>query len=175
MGTQYVGEVRLVPYNFAPIDWSFCNGATIAISENTTLYNLIGTTYGGNGQSTFQLPNLQGRIPIHQGSNGTTTYLIGQSAGLETVTVAINQFPAHTHSLMASTNAGSSSAPANNTVGGNPTGVGLNAYTADAPSTAMYSAMVGNSNGGNVPHNNLQPFLVMNWIIALYGVYPSQS
>jgi microcystin-dependent protein len=169
MSTPYVGEVRLVGFNFAPIDWSLCNGQLIPISQNETLYNLIGTTYGGDGQSTFGLPNLQSRIPIHSGSNGANTYVIGQTGGVETVTLNINQYPSHTHSLMASTNSTGSSTPTSNVVNG-----GLTAYTADTPATPMLAAMVGNS-GGNQPHNNLQPYLAMNWIIALYGVYPSQN
>jgi microcystin-dependent protein len=169
MSTPYVGEVRLVGFNFAPVDWSICNGALISISQNETLFNLIGTTYGGDGQSTFGLPNLQSRIPIHQGSNGQNTYVIGQSGGVETVTLNINQYPSHNHSLMASTNLTGSSTPTSSVVNN-----GLTAYTADAPATPMLSAMVGNS-GGNLPHNNLQPYLALNWIIALYGVYPSQN
>jgi microcystin-dependent protein len=170
MSTAFVGEVRLVGFNFAPVDWSICNGSLVAIDQNSALYNLIGTTYGGDGQTTFALPNLQGRIPIHQGSNGTDTYIMGQSGGVENVTIGINQYPSHTHSLMASTNAGSSNAPAGNTVG-----AGLNAYTAEAPTNAMYSAMVGVSNGGNQPHSNQQPYLVLNWVISLYGIYPNQG
>jgi microcystin-dependent protein len=170
MSTAFVGEVRLVGFNFAPEGWSVCNGSLIGIDQNSTLFNLIGTTYGGNGQTTFALPNLQGRIPIHQGSNGVNVYTIGQVGGVEQVTIGINQYPSHSHSLMASTNAGSSNAPANNTVGNS-----LNAYTADAPTSAMYSAMVGASGGSNLPHDNRQPFLVLNWVISLYGIYPSQG
>ncbi len=169
MSDQYVGEVRLVGFNFAPVDWLICNGALLSISANETLFNLIGTTYGGDGQSTFGLPNLQSCIPIHQGSNGTNTYVIGQYGGVETVTLNINQYPSHNHSLMASTNLTGSSTPTNNVVNN-----GLTAYTASAPATPMLSAMVGSS-GGNLPHNNLQPYLALNWIIALYGIYPSQN
>jgi microcystin-dependent protein len=171
MSTPFVGEVRLVGFNFAPVSWSFCNGQLVSISENATLYNLIGTTYGGDGQSTFGLPNLQGRIPIHQGTNSFgTTYVIGQTGGVETVTIGANQYPAHTHSLMASKNSTGS-----NTATGNVVNSGLTAYTTEAPNSAMLAAQVGSNGGGNQPHSNLQPYLVLNWIIAQFGVYPSQG
>jgi microcystin-dependent protein len=170
MSDYYVGEVRLVGFNFAPLDWAICNGQQMSISGNPTLFNLIGTTYGGDGQTYFNIPNLQGRIPIHQGSNGVSTYVPGQIGGVETVTLSIAQYPAHNHSLLGSSNPSSTSNPANNTVGS-----GLTAYTSEAPETAMNGAMVGSSGGGNQPHQNLQPFLVLNWIIALFGIYPSQG
>lgn len=170
MSDQYVGEVRLVGFNFAPLDWAFCNGAVQSISQNETLFNLIGTTYGGNGTTTFNLPDLQGRIPIHQGTASTgTTYIIGQPSGVESVTVTLNQFPAHNHSLLASTNTGGSNNPANNVANS-----GLTVYSTEAPNAAMLPAMVG-SIGSSLPHDNLQPFLVLNWIISLYGIYPSQN
>ena len=171
MSDQYVGEVRLVGFNFAPVDWALCNGATQAISNNPTLYNLIGTTYGGNGTTTFNLPDLQGRIPIHQGTNSLgTTYVIGQTGGPENVTIGANQYPTHKHSLMASNNSTGS-----NTATGNVVNSGLTAYTADTPNSAMLAAQVGSNGGGSQPHNNLQPYLTLNWIIALYGIYPSQG
>ncbi|MGO9775075.1 MAG: phage tail protein [Terracidiphilus sp.] len=170
MSTCFIGEVRLVGFNFAPLDWSFCNGQLVSISSNETLYNLIGTTYGGDGQSTFGLPNLQGRIPIHYGSNGVSTYIIGQSGGVESVTISANQYPAHTHSLIASKNTTGS-----NTATGNVVNSGLTAYTPDAPNSAMLAAQVGTNGGGNQPHSNLQPYLALNWVIALYGIYPTQN
>ncbi len=170
MSDAYVGEVRLVGFNFAPVGWFFCNGAVLPISEYSVLYTLIGTTYGGDGQSTFQLPNLQGRIPIHQGSSGASTYVLGQTGGAETVTVNINQYPRHTHSLLVSQNAASSSTAGNSTLG-----TGPKAYTAANPNTAMNAAMVGQSGGGNGPHENRQPFQVLNWIIAWEGIFPPHS
>jgi microcystin-dependent protein len=170
MSTPYIGEVRLVGFNFPPVDWATCNGALQSISENSTLFNLIGTTYGGDGQQTFALPNLQSRIPIHQGSNGVSTYIMGQQGGLETVTVNVNQFPSHTHSLLASSANAPNNLPDNNVLGG-----GVTAYSAGTPTEVLNNATIGYSGGGSQPHNNLQPFLVLNWIIALYGVYPSQS
>jgi microcystin-dependent protein len=170
MSQAYVGEVRLVGFNFAPVGWAICNGAQQSIAENSTLFNLIGTTYGGNGQTTFNLPDLRGRIPIHQGSNGVSTYVIGATGGVETVTITLNQFPAHSHLLLGSGTAASSNIPTNNTLGS-----GVSAYITAAPASAMNNAMIGFSGGGSQPHNNLQPFLVLNWVISLFGVYPSQS
>jgi microcystin-dependent protein len=161
----FVGEVRLVGFNFAPVGWSFCNGSIISISENSTLFQLIGTTYGGNGQSTFGLPNLQSRVPVHQG-NG---YVIGSTGGTEAVTLTLSQCPAHTHSLLASANPANSSTAAGNTVG-----AGLVVYSTLPPETPMNASMVGSS-GGNLPHNNLQPFLALNWVISLFGIFPSQG
>jgi len=169
MSTAYVGEVRLVGFNFAPVGWALCNGQLISISQNTTLFNLIGTTYGGDGQSTFALPNLQGRVPIHQGSSGGSNYAIGQTGGLETVTLNVSQYPSHNHALLSSSNSGGVNNPANDTVGS-----GLKAYSAAPPATPMNSAMLGIAGGGQ-PHDNLQPFLALNWIISLFGVYPSQG
>jgi microcystin-dependent protein len=169
MSQPYVGEVRLVGFNFAPAGWALCAGQTISIAEYSTLFNLIGTTYGGDGQSNFNLPNLQGRIPVHQGTNGAT-YVIGQTGGVEAVTLGIAQYPAHSHALLASpaTTGGTNSA-ANNTVAST-----LKAYASGTPVTGINPVMVGSS-GGNQPHDNLQPFLVLNWVISLYGVYPSQN
>jgi microcystin-dependent protein len=170
MSQAFVGEVRLVGFNFAPAGWAVCNGALQSIAENSTLFNLIGTTYGGDGQQTFGLPDLQGRIPLHQGSNGVSTYVIGQKGGVETVTVTINQFPAHTHALLGSTADAGTNIPTGNTLGGN-----VSAYTTVAPTIAMNNAMIGSSGGGSQAHNNLQPFLVLNWVISFFGVFPSQG
>ena len=170
MSQPFVGQCLLVGFNFPPAGWGTCNGALQSIAENSTLFNLIGTTYGGDGQQTFALPNLQSRIPIHQGSNGVSTYVIGSQGGVENVTITLNQFPTHTHPLQGSaTNAGSNS-PTGNTVGGN-----VSAYSTLAPTLAMNNATIGSSGGGSQPHNNLQPYLVLNWIISFFGVYPSQG
>jgi microcystin-dependent protein len=169
MSQPYVGEVRLVGFNFAPAGWNYCDGSLQSISQYETLYNLIGTTYGGDGQQTFGLPNLLGRIPIHAGSNGTNNYVIGQTGGVENVTLSLSQYPSHDHSLMASTNTGGSNNPSNQVVN-----QGLTVYSTSAPVNPMLPAMVGSS-GGNQPHNNLQPYLALNWIISFYGVYPSQN
>lgn len=169
MSQAYIGEVRAVGFNFPPVSWATCNGALQSIAENSTLFNLIGTTYGGDGVQTFALPNLQSRIPIHQGSNGVSTYVIGQQGGVENVTVTLNQFPSHTHALQGSATAGSSSDPTGNVLGSG------EAYATGVPTVLMNNASIGLSGGGSQPHNNLQPYLVLNWIIALFGIYPSQN
>jgi microcystin-dependent protein len=169
MSQPYVGQVLLVGFNFAPANWSMCNGAILSIAENTELFELIGITYGGNGQTTFNLPDLQGRIPIHQGSNGVSSYVMGETGGVETVTLSLSQYPLHNHALMGSSNNGAFINPANNAVGG------AAIYSAETPATAMNSNMVGMSGGGGQAHNNLQPYLALNWIIALFGIFPSQS
>jgi microcystin-dependent protein len=170
MSQAFVGEVRLVGFNFAPAGWAFCNGAIQSISENSTLFNLIGTTYGGDGQQTFSLPDLQGRIPLHMGSNGVSTYVIGGTGGVESVTVTINQFPSHTHPLQGSSADASSNIATNNVLGAS-----VSAYTTAAPSILMNNAMIGLSGGGSQPHENRQSFVVLNWVISLFGIYPSQS
>ncbi|MGA2171175.1 MAG: tail fiber protein [Terracidiphilus sp.] len=171
MSQSYVGEVRLVGFNFAPVGWELCQGQQMAISENPTLFNLIGTTYGGNGETTFNLPNLQGTLPIHQGTGRGGTYVIGQTGGAETVVLSVSQYPEHNHTLQASTTStGGVNDPANLMVGG-----GSKVYSNETPAAAMNAAMVGLSGGGSQPHENMQPYLVLNWIIALYGIYPSQG
>ena len=168
MSTPYIGECRLVGFNFAPVNWSICNGATIAISENETLFALVGTTYGGDGVQTFQIPDLQGRVPVHQGPS----YVIGQRAGVENVTITTQTMPSHNHITLCGTNAGSSNSPQNNLPATNAT---TKLYvTTGAPDAPMNGAMIGLA-GGSQPHENMQPFLVMNWIISLFGVFPTQS
>jgi microcystin-dependent protein len=171
MSQPYIGEVRAVGFTFPPVSWATCNGALQSIAENSALFNLIGTTYGGDGVQTFSLPNLQSRIPIHQGtgSNGGSTYVIGQQGGVETVTINMNQFPTHTHPLQGSSTDASSNIPTGNVLGS------VSAYANTTPSVTLNNATIGLSGGGSQPHNNIQPYVVLNWIIALYGIYPSQS
>jgi len=170
MSQPYIGQLLLVGFNFAPQAWANCNGELQSISQNPTLFTLIGTTYGGDGQSTFGLPDLRGRIPIHQGTlAGGGIYAIGQQGGVESVPVTLNQFPAHTHALQGSSTAASSNIPAGDVLGG------VSAYTTAAPNVTLNNATIGNSGGGNQAHNNLQPFLVLNWVIALFGIYPSRN
>jgi microcystin-dependent protein len=167
----FVGEVRLVGFNFAPINWMLCQGQIVSISENSTLYNLIGTTYGGDGTQSFALPNLIGRIPVHQGSSTSGNYPIGMIGGTTSVTLTAGQLPAHTHALMAANvSTGTGTNPANAMVA-----AGVKMYSAAAPDTAMNPAMVTIAQGGNLPHDNMQPYLVLNWIISMYGIYPSQG
>jgi microcystin-dependent protein len=172
MGSPFVGELRLVGFNFAPVNWAQCQGQQMAISDNPALFNLIGTTYGGNGQTTFALPNLAGRVSVHMGTGSSgTPYLIGQQGGTETVTLSVNQYPQHSHAAAVAASPQSSyTSPSGNIPCG-----GQEVYGTLPPTDPMASGMVAPSNGGNLPHNNLQPFLVLNWIISLAGIYPTQS
>ena len=171
MSSPYVGEIRLVGFSFAPAGWAFCNGATLAISENDVLFALIGTTFGGDGQSTFNLPDLQGRTPVHQGQGPgiSQSYVLGQLAGVESVTLTTNQIPVHSHALLGTSNAGISNSPAGAVLGN-----GQQVYSAAAPSVQMDSTSLVPA-GGSQPHENMQPFLVLNWIISLFGIFPSQT
>ena len=173
----YIGEIRLFAGNFAPADWAFCAGQLIAISENEALFNLIGTTYGGNGVTDFALPNLQSRVPVHIGSGAGTNYVLGQTGGVESVALTLQQMPSHNHTLGASTT-GQTLTPASNTL--------LGAATAPSQpgSTYAYRASPQNANlnpntilnsGSGQPHPNIQPYVAVNYIIALYGRYPPQS
>jgi microcystin-dependent protein len=170
MGTPYVGEIRMVGFNFAPVGWAFCNGQLMPISENDTLFNLIGTTYGGDGQETFALPNLQSRIPIHAGQgSGLPNFVIGEMAGTETVTLTVPQIPSHNHAAMATSNSGNQSTPQNG-IWASP---GQGAYGTGTASLAMKANLIAIS-GGSQPHENMMPYLTINFIISLYGVYPTQ-
>lgn len=170
MSQPYVGEIRIFAGNFAPVGWSFCNGSLLSISENDVLFNLIGTTYGGDGQSTFALPNLQGRVPIHQGTSPTgSTYVMGQMAGSETVTLATSQLPAHSHTVAAA-NTGGSDSPAGKIFGAST----VSAYSQAPPNATMNPASTGIT-GGNQSHDNMLPFLAINFIISFFGIYPSQG
>jgi microcystin-dependent protein len=168
MSQPYVGEIRMMACNFQVNGWNFCNGAVISIAENDTLFNLIGTTYGGDGQQTFQLPDLQGRAPVHQG----TGFVIGQKSGVETVTLIPSQMPIHTHVPQAASAATGNPAnsPANNVWSGWTGGQ----FVAPPPSVNMNPAAVGQA-GGSQPHDNMPPYQVINFIISLFGVYPSQN
>jgi microcystin-dependent protein len=167
VGEPYVGEIRMFGGNFAPAGWAFCDGSILAISEYDTLFNLIGTTYGGDGQSTFALPDLRGRLPMHRSNN----FQMGQSGGVETVTVSVQQLPAHTHAFLATSNQGGSVNPPANVVAQIPGG---NAYIQDSASVGLNSQSM-LSTGGSQPHENLQPYLCVSFIISLFGIYPRQS
>jgi microcystin-dependent protein len=168
MSSPFVGEIRMFSGNFAPAGWAFCNGALLPISENDVLFNLIGTTYGGDGQNTFALPNLQSRIPIHVGPG----YALGQAGGAESVTLTASQIPAHSHVPQANSAAGGQQSPANGLwASSNPS---LNNYSTTAPSVAMAPNALGPS-GGSQPHDNMVPYLAVNFILSLFGVFPSQS
>ena len=167
MSNPYVGEIRMFGGNFAPSGWAFCNGQVLAIAENDVLFTLIGTTYGGDGQQTFGLPNLQGRSPVHQGSG----FVIGQMAGSETVTLITQQLPAHTHPMVTSADAADQITGANGVMA---SPVSLATYFNSPPDTAMNPASVVPV-GGNHPHENMHPYLAINFIISLFGIFPSQS
>ena len=171
MSQPYVGEIRQFGGSFAPVGWMLCQGQILPISEYDVLFNLIGTTYGGDGQETFALPDLQGRFPIHMGNGAGSTYVLGQKAGTEAVTLTTNQIPAHTHIPNASD------------VGGVDTPQGTVWATASGNAKA-YGAVPGNATfgatsiqpaGGSQPHDNMMPFTAVSYIISLYGIYPSQS
>ncbi|MBB4098241.1 phage tail protein [Sphingomonas kyeonggiensis] len=168
----YVGELRIFAGTFAPLGWSFCEGQLLPISENETLFNLIGTTYGGDGQSTFGLPDLRGRVALHMGTGtGLMTYQIADKAGAEEVTLSPSQIPSHTHALLGSAGNGSQSTPENNVLASSTL---ARLYTGNTPSLAMAPNSI-SSIGGSQPHSNMQPYLCVNYIISLFGVFPSQN
>lgn len=167
MAQPYVGEIRIFAGNFAPAGWMFCEGQLLPISENETLFQLIGTTYGGDGESTFALPDMRGRIPLHFG-NGFT---LAETGGVETVTLTVSQIPAHTHPFLASSDAANTLNP-----GGNVLGVTASALPyITIPPTAPIAPQSMSSVGGSQPHNNFQPYLCVNFIISLFGIFPSQT
>ena len=172
MSEPYIGEIRLVGFNFAPSGWALCNGQLLAISENEALYTLIGTYYGGDGQNTFALPNLQGRIPVHQGRLSGVTYVLGQLAGTENVTLTTAQLPLHSH--VAAANDGTTGTGQNS-----PTSAYWNNWSGAAFSTSTVNNTMNpsafGSAGGSQPHDNMPPFLVVNFIIALFGIFPSSN
>lgn len=169
MAQPYVGEIRMFAGNFAPAGWLFCEGQLLPISENDVLFQLIGTTYGGDGQATFALPDLRGRLPIHHG-NG---YLLAESGGVEQVTLTSQQIPAHTHALQASTALSSSNAAAGKVLGAT-SGTTVFAYGTDQPHSDLHVESI-SSAGGSQPHSNMQPYLCLNFIISLFGIYPTQT
>ena len=169
----FLGQITLVAFNFAPVGWAFCNGQILSIAQNTALFQLIGTIYGGDGQTTFALPNLQSRIPLHQGqSSGTSNYTIGQTGGSEQVTLTSSQIPSHTHQAQCVTGGSNSKSPVN--------GIWAQA-SGDQPykgsetgSANMAPGAIGPA-GGNQPHPNLMAYQALNYIIALEGIFPSRS
>jgi microcystin-dependent protein len=167
MAQPYVGEIRMFAGNFAPAGWMFCAGQLLPISENETLFNLIGTTYGGDGQSTFALPDLRGRIPLHFGSGFT----LAETGGVETVTLTVSQIPAHSHPMLASADNASTPGAAGNVLAQTPS---YTPYISDTPATALHAASVGTAGGGQ-PHDNFQPYLCVDFIISLFGIFPSPT
>jgi microcystin-dependent protein len=172
MSDQFLGEIRQFGFNFAPYGWALCNGQLLAISQNTALFSLIGTYYGGDGITTFALPNLQSRVPIHQGQGtGLSPYVIGQLAGNESVTLSSQQMPQHNHNMNvfngpAATNRSGNAYLADSTSG--------NVYTTGNPNSTLNPNAI-TFNGSSQPHNNIQPYLCINFCIALQGIYPSRN
>ena len=173
MGQPYVGEIRMFAGNFAPAGWMFCHGDTLPISENDVLFQLIGTTYGGDGQETFNLPDLRGRSPVHrgQGPGLSQNYQIGETFGTETVTLTINQMPAHSHPFLASTALGGTANP-DGQVLAQPSDIRM--YIRDAPAAPLPANTL-SSVGGSQPHDNRPPTLVISFIISLYGIFPTPT
>ena len=165
MAQPYVGEIRMFGGNFAPAGWMFCQGQPLAISENETLFQLIGTTYGGDGQSTFNLPDLRGRIPIHKGNS----FILAETGGAEEITLTVQQIPVHTHAAVVNGGQGSSPNPAGNVLSGSPN---VDLYIQDIANVQLAPTSIGPV-GGSQPHTNFQPYLCVDFIISLFGIFPS--
>jgi microcystin-dependent protein len=172
MAQPYIGEIRMFAGNFAPAGWMFCDGQLLQISENDVLFNLIGTTYGGDGQENFALPDLQSRVPIHMGKGKDgVTYQLAEAAGTESVTLTTQQIPSHTHAFLGSTTAATLTSPKDSVVA---TSAQVDYLTIATASVAMNSNAITPA-GGSQPHENCQPFLCINFIISLFGIFPSQT
>jgi microcystin-dependent protein len=163
MAEPFLGEIKIISWNFAPKGWAFCNGQLLQINQNQALFSILGTTYGGNGQTTFALPNLQGRSPIHVG-NGFT---LGEGSGETAHTLTLQELPAHSHILQGAATNGDTPIP---TTLANAN----NLYSTAAPNTTLTPGSIANT-GGSQPHDNMSPYLVLNFIIALQGIFPSQN
>jgi len=173
MATPFVGEIRLFAGNFAPQGWAFCNGQLMSIAENTALFSLLGTQFGGNGTSTFALPDLRSRIPVHQGTGHGDSYTMGQVGGEENVTLTGNQMPVHTHRPQAQSAAGNQQSPAGGVWAASSS---LGEFSSTAPNSTMNPAAISAAGSNpNQAHNNIMPYLAINFIIALFGVFPSQN
>ncbi|SEC97283.1 Microcystin-dependent protein [Rhizobiales bacterium GAS191] len=181
MSAPFVAEIRIFGFNFAPKGWAMCNGQLLQISQNTALFSLLGTTYGGDGKSTFGLPNLQGSVPIHVGGNqpgpGLSIYDLGEVGGSSNVTLLTSEMPSHSHSLNADTGNANSASPANavyksGQYPGNPAGA-VWLYTSAAPATSL-SATALSTAGSSFPHNNMMPTLTLNFCIAMQGIFPAR-
>jgi microcystin-dependent protein len=172
MADPFVAEIRIFPFNFPPKGWAFCNGQLLPISQNTALFSLLGTTYGGDGKSTFALPDLQGRAPMHPGQGpGLSLHDLGETGGTETVTLLQSEIPAHAHAANASQGDGLERTPKDQLLA---TGIAISQYQAPGGLTSMAATSVASA-GGDQPHNNLQPYLTLNFNIALQGVFPPRG
>lgn len=177
MSDQFVAEIRIFPFNFPPTGWAFCNGQLMPISQNTALFSLLGTTYGGDGKSTFALPNLQGNVPIQPGQGqGLSLYDLGQTGGTPTVTLLLTEIPLHVHNVgRANAANGDSLVPVNNTWAQAPSGRGSLSLYQQGPPTAQMNVTNILPTGGSLPHNNMQPYLFLSYCIALQGVFPPRT
>jgi microcystin-dependent protein len=169
MSQPYIGEIRMGAWNFAPSGWALCNGSLMAISQNNALFSLIGTFYGGDGVNTFQLPNLSGRLPVHQGSSLGTSYVIGQTGGAESVTLTQNQIPGHNHALEATASGAASTDPTGQTFADS----NVDVYVPPTSPASMNNPTT--TTGGGQPHSNFMPYLCITFAIALFGIFPTQS
>jgi microcystin-dependent protein len=169
----YIGEIRMFGGSFAPAGWMLCQGQQLAIAENDALFTLIGTTYGGDGQSTFNLPNLQSRVPIHMGTSPVsgTSYQLGEAAGVESVTLTINQIPVHSHNAMGSSGNASDPNPNGNVLASSTV---VQPYAVESVAANFVQTCI-TPFGGSQPHTNIQPYLTINFIISLFGIYPTQT
>ncbi len=173
MSEPFIAEIRIFAGNFAPRSWAFCNGQLLPISQNTALFSLIGTTYGGDGRTTTALPNLQGRAPMHPGRGpGLTDRRLGERGGVEQVSLTETQLPSHAHAIRAVSSQGNTDTPEGNTYAD--TG-DTNTFQTDTSSGLVAMGATSQNQGGGQSHNNMQPFLTLNFIIALQGLYPSRS
>jgi microcystin-dependent protein len=173
MSAPFVAEIRVLPYSFAPQGWAWCNGQILPISQNTALFSLLGTYYGGDGKSTFALPNLQGSVPVGQGQSSTgTDYFLGQQAGEDSVTLLNSEIPFHTHQLNAVESDSVDRQPGGNYLA---KGVGVDLYGNNTDSTTTMAPQMITPSGGSLPHNNMQPYLTVNFCIAMQGVFPPRG
>jgi microcystin-dependent protein len=173
MADPFVAEIRAVPFNFAPVGWALCDGQLLPISQNTALFSLLGTTYGGDGRTTFALPNLQGRVLMHPGQGaGLSEHVLGETGGVTTHAVTQDQLPAHNHTLKAVPMPGTLASPLNAALAKGGGNAALYASASTVSGTLHTQAVA--TAGASLPHNNLQPYLVLNYIIALQGVFPSR-
>jgi microcystin-dependent protein len=174
MSEPFLGEIRMTGFNFAPQGWALCDGQLLPISQNEALFAIIGTYYGGNGTSNFALPNLQSRVPIHQGvGSGLSQYIVGQTGGVESVALQYNQMPVHNHSVGVVNAGGNVAGPSGNYPAIESTGTSLN-YSNSTPNASLNAATIGNA-GGTTPVSIIQPYLCVNFIIALTGIFPTRN
>ena len=172
MSEPFLAEVRMVGFNFAPRGWAFCDGQILPINQNQSLYSLLGTTYGGDGRTSFALPDMRGRVPMHVGSsNGGAEHREGQKSGEETHTLSVAEMPQHTHTAMATNNPATDDNPTSPRVLAQ---VGANVYISHSSNVAMGASMIANTGGGQA-HDNMQPYLAVNFCIALRGLFPSRN